>query len=219
MDREFAAGDRPAWRCYFRVVRGIPADALPQATVVAVELMDAGTVRRFDVAFPRAGVVYRDLRERIAHQGALRACLSAQVTPLGPDAPIGNGALVRIEVVPEAQRALAPGQRLLAATRAEFGAGHYLQPCGWPLFLAIAPGTTLAQAAPAILEGLAVAEEDAKKAKFLSGTQWVLYAREALLRPDTDLSLLPDTAAVFVLVDGRRPARSRAPEAVLKIKN
>jgi hypothetical protein len=213
MDREYAT-------CvFFRVIRGFSASACTRAIIVAVEFREGSEIRKLDFVFPNFGVVYNDVLQKINHPGPFRGIRSTEATLLWPGSRIANGDRLRVEVVPEEQRTLAQGERLLMVTRAQFSNGDYLQPDGWPAFLRITPGTSLGQMTPMILQALNLEQGEAKKVKFLRGEQWVLYSPTHILKPEADLSSFSDRTALFVLPADQRPKRAQRREQALTIKN
>jgi hypothetical protein len=216
----YSAGDATRWRCYYRVVRGCPARDVARVAVVQVDFRGAdGSVETSDVVLPRDAATYGELERRLGRDGPLRACAPSQAVPLGQGDSLANVARVVVEVVPDDQRALAVGERLLPVTLAEFGTANYLQPRGAPFFLKVARGQTLGEVAPAVFAALAVAEDAAKKARFFTGTTWVTYAASSALKPETDVGAIPYGHALFVLVDLKRHTRTRPLEEALHIAN
>jgi hypothetical protein len=216
----YPASDTDRRRCYYRIVRGCPASEVSQVVIVQVDFREAdGQITTTDIVLPKDAASYAELERRLGREGPLRACSPPYSLTLAPTHLITNGARVIVEVVPEDQRVLADGERLLPVTLAEFSSGQYLQPRGAPAFLKVARGQALGEIAPAVFAALGVTEDGAKKARFFSGATWAHFSAAGALKPETDVSALPYSHALFVLADLKRHARARPREEAIHIYN
>jgi hypothetical protein len=123
-----------------------------------------------------------------------------------------------MHVIPEGLRQLTGEERLLPITVAYLDTTDYLRTHGWPSFVRIARGQTLADVKPDIVARLEVPEDKVKNAKFFTGGRCVVFSPQSAMRDDTVLWNVLEPSTVFVLVDTKRKTK-RPREEELKIDN
>jgi hypothetical protein len=136
---------------------------------------------------------------------------------LTPEAPLAGHQVPYVEVVPEEQRQLPPGTRLLLAVIGDVTASDYFSPAGWPALVPAAPGETVGDVRPRLVAALGIAEADAKGTKFFTGEKWVAFVPKDALKDEDDVGAVRDI--VFALPGGRRKKIARQREEGARIDN
>jgi hypothetical protein len=213
---------------FYRVVKGISEAEASSGSLVFVQIsLDCVNVETSLTVHIPVSELYPAFRQRLVDKGLLdigptRAFLTSTTTwavSVATDTSyVSAYTNVYIEVIPESQRDLQPGERLLPVRKAARGSSNYLEATEKPLFLKITAATTLDELRPEIRAGLQLTEEQEKKAKYFTGDTWVQFRPHGACAGDLVLSTLPQTDSLWVVADLRRKAPARKEEAI-KIHN
>jgi ubiquitin carboxyl-terminal hydrolase 7 len=216
---------------FFRVLKGIPQSEASTGSLVKVDLsLDSVTISKsFTVHIPVSSESFATFRKRLADQALIDPDLgptrtfiisttSHTVSAATDNSYVTSYTNVYIEVIPESQRDLQDGERLLTVKRAARGVSIYLEANEKPVYLKIGEQATLDDIRPEIRNLFQLTEEQEKKTKYFTGENYVQYLPTSACKGELVLSSLPRTASLFVVTDTRRKAGGYREEAV-KIHN
>jgi hypothetical protein len=211
-------------KLFFDVLDGISAAELAAGTLLAPEIRIGATVRKLNVVLPGTPRV-ADLVAKLRAIGAVDAdapirvivSTSWMVSVLTPEALLAAHQVPSVEVVPEEQRALPPGSRLLPVVIGEVTASDYFSPAGSPALVLVAADETIGDIRPRVIAALGIAETDAKNTKLFTGEKYVPFVPVNALKDEDDADAAKEV--IFALPGGKRKKTSRQREEGVRIDN
>jgi ubiquitin C-terminal hydrolase len=219
----FTSGDDHQ-QLFFEVLEGIPAAELAAGTLFTPEIRMGSTLRKVNLVLP-ANARVADLIARLRAVGAvdadapIRVIVSSTVivSVLTPDSPLAAYHVPYVEVVPEDQRELPLGSRLLIAVLGEVTSSDYFSPVGWPSILPAAAGEKIGDLRPRVIAALGISAADATNTKFFTGEKYVPFLPANALKDDDDVAAVKDV--IFALAGGKRKKPTRQREEGIRIDN
>jgi hypothetical protein len=230
VDQIFPAVDGPGEHLLYALfVPGLALEEYQRSVSVTVQLsLDARTIVRTATIFFPPSSKFPALLERVRGMAVLPpdAPVRAHLVRgdiiherVSEDASLVDRCTIRCEVIPEDQRSLAPGDALLQITRAFVSLADYLVVEGAPCFVRVPADAKLADVRGLVLEALAVAPENATKARFFLGRVWIRANPAAALQDDSPVVTKP-TDALHVVFNLKCPAATRRrPAEGIRIDN
>jgi hypothetical protein len=214
--------------CYTLFAKGLTQEEYKLSILVHAQLsLTAYTIdREIDLFVPK-GSVFTGLMNRLSsvqffHAGDLLRAFLVQdgvMIPIGMTAPLKDGCTVRVELIPDDQRDLEEGDRMLQVSAAKFHETGFLNGTGVPFHIRVRQDATLADVKDEVFQRLGVAEKQAKKAKFVLGRGMMHFVPGNALT-DKSPVIVKGTSILLVVLDPKPPSNPyKRKEEVLTIRN